>query len=123
MSYPGIVLAGSFHPAPFFILDEVDAALDNENVTKVSNYIRYCQHHITSFGLPAQATIVVQRKMPRGNGAVTVHCYLTEGHVLHESGRIGWRLQGSGIVIDLTPWRLLHALTLEPCRPPCLLES
>jgi structural maintenance of chromosome 1 len=35
----------SYHPAPFFVLDEVDAALDNVNVAKVSNYIRclfYC---------------------------------------------------------------------------------
>jgi structural maintenance of chromosome 1 len=30
----------SFQPAPFFVLDEVDAALDNVNVSKVSNYIR-----------------------------------------------------------------------------------
>ncbi|KAJ3126687.1 Structural maintenance of chromosomes protein 1 [Nowakowskiella sp. JEL0407] len=30
----------SFKPAPFFVLDEVDAALDNTNVAKVANYIR-----------------------------------------------------------------------------------
>jgi len=30
----------SYHPAPFFVLDEVDAALDNANVGKVSAYIR-----------------------------------------------------------------------------------
>jgi structural maintenance of chromosome 1 len=30
----------SYRPAPFFILDEVDAALDNANVAKVANYIR-----------------------------------------------------------------------------------
>ncbi|KAK0520226.1 Structural maintenance of chromosomes protein 1 [Tilletia horrida] len=30
----------SYHPAPFFVLDEVDAALDSQNVAKVSNYIR-----------------------------------------------------------------------------------
>mmetsp|Transcript_16447 Transcript_16447/g.24130 ORF Transcript_16447/g.24130 Transcript_16447/m.24130 type:complete len:1331 (-) Transcript_16447:133-4125(-) len=30
----------SFRPAPFFVMDEVDAALDNINVLKVCNYIR-----------------------------------------------------------------------------------
>jgi len=30
----------SCHPAPFFVLDEVDAALDSANVNKVSNYVR-----------------------------------------------------------------------------------
>ncbi|KAI8840072.1 RecF/RecN/SMC [Chytriomyces cf. hyalinus JEL632] len=30
----------SYRPAPFFVLDEVDAALDNANVAKVANYIR-----------------------------------------------------------------------------------
>jgi len=30
----------SYHPAPFFVMDEVDAALDNVNVLKLCNYIR-----------------------------------------------------------------------------------
>ncbi|XP_073506164.1 structural maintenance of chromosomes protein 1B isoform X2 [Phyllobates terribilis] len=30
----------SFRPAPFFVLDEVDAALDNTNIGKVTHYIR-----------------------------------------------------------------------------------
>lgn len=30
----------SYQPSPFFVLDEVDAALDNNNVQKISNYIR-----------------------------------------------------------------------------------
>ncbi|XP_068959739.1 structural maintenance of chromosomes protein 1B [Petaurus breviceps papuanus] len=30
----------SFRPAPFFVLDEVDAALDNTNIGKVSSYVR-----------------------------------------------------------------------------------
>ncbi|KAJ3125079.1 Structural maintenance of chromosomes protein 1, partial [Irineochytrium annulatum] len=30
----------SFRPAPFFVLDEVDAALDNANVARVASYIR-----------------------------------------------------------------------------------
>lgn len=30
----------SYQPSPFFVLDEVDAALDNTNVAKVARYIR-----------------------------------------------------------------------------------
>lgn len=30
----------SYRPAPFFVMDEVDAALDNVNVRKVCNYIK-----------------------------------------------------------------------------------
>ncbi len=30
----------SFRQAPFFVLDEIDAALDNVNVKKIANYIR-----------------------------------------------------------------------------------
>ena len=38
---------GSYRPSPFFVLDEVDAALDNTNVTKIANYIR--EHASDSF--------------------------------------------------------------------------
>ena len=35
-----ITFSSSYQPAPFFVLDEVDAALDNTNVAKIANYIR-----------------------------------------------------------------------------------
>ncbi|XP_009093352.2 structural maintenance of chromosomes protein 1B [Serinus canaria] len=34
----------SFRPAPFFVLDEIDAALDNTNIDKVSRFIREQAH-------------------------------------------------------------------------------
>merc|ERR1712071_491415 len=30
----------SYQPAPFFVLDEIDAALDNTNISKVAAFIR-----------------------------------------------------------------------------------
>lgn len=35
-----VLMGTSYQPAPFFVLDEVDAALDNTNVAKIANYIR-----------------------------------------------------------------------------------
>ena len=29
-----------FRPSPFFVMDEIDAALDNVNVTRVAEYVR-----------------------------------------------------------------------------------
>lgn len=36
----GLYLSHSYQPAPFFLLDEIDAALDNTNIGKVASYIR-----------------------------------------------------------------------------------
>jgi ABC-type transport system involved in cytochrome c biogenesis ATPase subunit len=37
----------SYQPSPFFVLDEVDAALDNTNVARIANYIQ--THSSASF--------------------------------------------------------------------------
>ncbi|KAI9737186.1 MAG: Structural maintenance of chromosomes protein 1 [Cirrosporium novae-zelandiae] len=58
----------SYQPSPFFVLDEVDAALDNVNVERVANYIR-------SHGGPGMQFVVISLKMrlfERSEGLVGV---------------------------------------------------
>lgn len=59
----------SYQPSPFFVLDEVDAALDNTNVAKVANYIR--AHSSESFQF-----IIISLKgslYERGNSLVGIY--------------------------------------------------
>lgn len=59
----------SYQPSPFFVLDEVDAALDNTNVAKVANYIR--AHASNTFQF-----IVISLKgslYERGHSLVGIH--------------------------------------------------
>ncbi|KAH9170044.1 cohesin complex subunit psm1 [Lactarius sanguifluus] len=59
----------SYQPSPFFVLDEVDAALDNTNVAKVANYIRAQASDTFQF-------IVISLKgslYERGNSLVGIH--------------------------------------------------
>jgi energy-coupling factor transporter ATP-binding protein EcfA2 len=45
----------SYQPSPFFVLDEVDAALDNVNVARVAKYV-------TSHARPGMQFIVISHK-------------------------------------------------------------
>ncbi|KAG6902949.1 hypothetical protein C0995_009341 [Termitomyces sp. Mi166 len=59
----------SYQPAPFFVLDEVDAALDNTNVAKIANYIRAHASEVFQF-------IVISLKgslYERGNSLVGIY--------------------------------------------------
>lgn len=44
----------SYRPSPFFVLDEVDAALDATNVARVAHYIRNCTRENNRAGSPAE---------------------------------------------------------------------
>lgn len=69
-NYPLLIpLTSSYQPAPFFVLDEVDAALDNTNVAKIANYIR--KHASDTFQF-----IVISLKgslYERGNSLVGIY--------------------------------------------------
>jgi structural maintenance of chromosome 1 len=43
----------SYRPSPFFVLDEVDAALDATNVARVAHYIRSCTRRELTGGAAA----------------------------------------------------------------------
>lgn len=44
----------SYRPSPFFVLDEVDAALDATNVARVAHYIRTCTRPVADEGKGGQ---------------------------------------------------------------------
>ena len=44
----------SYRPSPFFVLDEVDAALDATNVARVAHYIRNCTRTKNRAGADAE---------------------------------------------------------------------
>jgi structural maintenance of chromosome 1 len=46
----------SYRPSPFFVLDEVDAALDATNVARVAHYIRSCTRRELTGGAAAWAS-------------------------------------------------------------------
>lgn len=52
----------SFRPAPFFVLDEVDAALDNTNISKVSFFLHF-----------------ISNRTPRIQCTLSKNCLITVG--------------------------------------------
>lgn len=97
----------SYHPAPFFVLDEVDAALDNVNVNKTSNYIRLAPQLLFALTCvvvcvcllgggdclfaclfsssdPHHFTFVWIFKVPSTQGRSPMYCHFAQRHFLHQ---------------------------------------
>ena len=64
-----------FHPAPFFVMDECDAALDAANVNKVSNYIKRNSQHFQSLVISLKDTF-----FDKADALVGVYKELSENH-------------------------------------------
>jgi hypothetical protein len=86
----------SHQPAPFFVLDEIDQALDNLNVEKVSTYIRFVVVLFLSFLLvffsdhSLSPLLSFQRAFGRRWDAVSRHH--PEGQLLSQGRRFGGHL-------------------------------
>lgn len=112
----------SYQPSPFFVLDEVDAALDNANVAKIASYIR--EH-----AGPGMQFIVISLKTGLFQGSETlVGIYRDQGANSSKALTldVGYF---SGFFLSSSVHRLLFhrlskttnsALPLPPTRLPCL---
>ena len=65
----------SYQPAPFFVLDEIDAALDNVNIKRVSMYVAIHHSYIAMY---LERTVVRSTVMFR---SMYVRSYLCIGDV------------------------------------------
>lgn len=84
----------SYHPAPFFVMDEVDAALDN------SKYRSLFKLFSSSVSLNRLSPPAVFSQSPQGlqlhpatqPGRFSMYCDLVEGYVLRAVGGLDWNM-------------------------------
>jgi structural maintenance of chromosome 1 len=98
----------SYQPSPFFVLDEVDAALDNTNVAKVANYIR--AHASESFQF-----VIISLKgslYERGNSLVGIYRDQdnNSSRTLTLDVSVSFRFRRGLILIDINYPSTAHAI-------------
>lgn len=54
-----VTFFSSFRPAPFFVLDEVDAALDNTNIGKVSVFLLFISNGMPTSQCPLSKSCLI----------------------------------------------------------------
>jgi structural maintenance of chromosome 1 len=93
----------SYRPSPFFVLDEVDAALDATNVARVAHYIRSCTRRELTGGGAAAAGPSSGKRARRGGDAVAAGdaAVGVDGAEVEEGGEGGSLESFQSIVISL----------------------
>lgn len=79
----------SYQPSPFFVLDEVDAALDNANVGKLVNYVR--NHAVSTYYPTLGRSESLTSFVSLGSGDA-VHCHQFEDWVFPRQRSSGRRV-------------------------------
>merc|ERR1719195_1845670 len=82
----------SYQPAPFFVLDEIDAALDNTNIGKVASYIESKKGSMN--------IMVISLKEEFYSHADALVGITTNPQKMRESGALVSKV----LTLDLTPW-------------------
>ena len=82
----------SYQPAPFFVLDEIDAALDNTNIGKVASYIENQKGTMN--------IMVISLKEEFYSRADALVGITTNPQKMRESGALVSKV----ITLDLSPW-------------------
>ena len=82
----------SYQPAPFFVLDEIDAALDNTNIGKVASYIESQKGSMN--------IMVISLKEEFYSHADALVGITTNPQKMRESGALVSKV----LTLDLTPW-------------------
>ena len=82
----------SYQPAPFFVLDEIDAALDNTNIGKVASYIESQKGSMN--------IMVISLKEEFYSHADALVGITTNPQEMKKSGALVSKV----ITLDLTPW-------------------
>ena len=82
----------SYQPAPFFVLDKIDTALDNTNIGKVASYIESQKGSMN--------IMVISLKEESYSHADALVGITTNPQKMKESGALVSKV----ITLDLTPW-------------------